>query len=363
MFRWLLMPLSWLYAIPISIRNFCYDNNIFSSQEFDFPIITVGNITVGGTGKTPHIEYLVNLLSQNYKIAVLSRGYKRKTKGYLLAKQGFGVREIGDEPLQIFQKFPEIKVAVDGNRIRGASNLIKNENIEVILLDDGFQHRKIKAGLSILLIDFSHPLEQDSFLPYGKLRESASQKCRANVIIVTKCPADLKPIDKRIFTQNLNIFPYQTLFFSTIKYGHFVSIFQNKIYSQKNVSENKFSILLVTGIANSLPLKNFIESLCKNVLHLSFSDHHNFSESDIFKIKSSFSMLSEGQKIIVTTEKDAMRLRENPFIDEAMKEKLFYIPIFVNFLFNDKEEFNQKIISYVGQNQRNSSIHFKNDRV
>lgn len=216
----ILWPLSVLYGIGVSIRNRLFNLGILKTQEFDIPIICVGNITVGGTGKTPHTESLINELKNDYRVACLSRGYKRKTSGFVLATANSTANDIGDEPMQIKAKFPEITVAVDANRVRGIKKLMQlPEKPEVIILDDGFQHRYVKADINIMLIDYNRPIYEDHLLPLGRLRESIHAKDRANYIIVTKCPQNISPIEKRIILKHLNLKAYQQLLFSSMKYG------------------------------------------------------------------------------------------------------------------------------------------------
>lgn len=354
----ILFPLSLLYGLIIYVRNRLYDYQILKSNHFNIPLISVGNITVGGTGKTPHIEYLVDLLKSEFKVATLSRGYKRKTKGFILATTESTDREIGDEPKQIKQKFPEIDVAVDANRTNGINQLTAhNKDLDVILLDDAFQHRKVSANLSILLIDHSRPIDKDFILPYGNLREFASEKKRANIIIVTKSPKDLKPIDRRIIFNELNPYPFQHVFFTTFDYGKFQTMFNNsKDIDSKSFED--FEILLVTGIANPRPLKEYIaENISKKIQVLEYSDHYDYKESDFKHIEQSFNSINSNEKIVITTEKDAMRLQKFSNIANNLKDAFFYIPIQVKFLNNRTDDFNQQIIEYVRKNKKHSFLY------
>ncbi len=364
--RWLLYPFSLLYALVVKIRNFLFDIKILSTVEFDTPVIAIGNITVGGTGKTPHIEYLVALLKDKFYIATLSRGYKRKTRGFKLADNESLVKHIGDEPKQIKLKFPDVDVAVDAKRVRGVKKLLQhNEDLDVILLDDAYQHRYIRPGLSILLVDFNRPILEDFYLPYGRLRESVNAKSRANIIIVTKTPEDIKPIDRRVMIKNLNPFPYQTIYFTTLQYGAMVPVFQmnkNKMDYQKCLNEG-FSVLLVTGIANPKLLLNYMSQYSKDIVHLDFPDHHSFSGKDIKKISKAFEQISNKQKIIVTTEKDTMRLAEMEFYEEGVKENMYYIPVEIDFIYDDKEEFNKQIFNYVTKDKAHFRLHTSNNKL
>ncbi|MCK5027983.1 MAG: tetraacyldisaccharide 4'-kinase [Bacteroidales bacterium] len=353
-----LFPLSLLYGFIIYIRNRLFDYNLFKSNQFNIPLISVGNITVGGTGKTPHIEYLTNLLKSEFKVATLSRGYKRKSKGFILSTINSTDTEIGDEPKQIKQKFPDIDVAVDESRTRGINKLIQQKNPDVILLDDAFQHRKVNPGLSILLIDFSRPINKDFMLPFGNLREQEFEKRRAKIIIVTKSPNDLKPIERRIIFNEIKPYPFQHVFFTCFDYGKITPVFgnsENKI--EDNISKN-YEVLLVTGIANPKPLKKYIlENISKNIHNLEYSDHYSFKDSDFKTITRKFKEIGSDNKIIITTEKDAMRLQKFSNIADNLKESFFYIPIQVKFLNNRTDNFNQQVIEYVRKNKEHSFLY------
>jgi len=359
-FRWLLYPLALLYGFIVAIRNILFDWNIFHSRSYEVPIISVGNITVGGTGKTPHIEYLVELLQTNYDIAVLSRGYGRKTKGFLKAEANSSVAEIGDEPKQIKQKFANVKVVVDGNRRRGIKKLSEeNERLSAVLLDDAFQHRWVKPDLSILLIDFSRPLNEDNMLPYGELRENPIEKRRAQIVIITKTPEQLKPIEKRIILKNLRLFPYQSLYFTFMKYMPLSLVFKSS--PQAPPSENfnfkkaEHTILLITGIANPnslyLHIKNNYSS---DIIHLKYADHHFFNNTELKRIEKTFHEIQNKHKLIITTEKDAMRLLDFHDFSELIRLPLYYIPIKIEFCGNDREQFNKQIFDYLNINKRRS---------
>jgi len=354
----ILFPLSLLYGLIIYIRNRLYDYNILKSNQFNISLISVGNITVGGTGKTPHIEYLTDLLKSEFNVATLSRGYKRKTKGFVLATKESTAREIGDEPRQIKQKFPEITVAVDADRTNGINKLTEqNKDLDVILLDDAYQHRKVDANLAILLIDYSKPINKDFILPFGNLREQAFEKKRANIIIITKSPKDLKPIDKRVIFNKLDPYPFQHVFFTSFDYGNLSPVFNSK----KTISISDFNdneVLLVTGIANPKPLKEYIvENISKNIEVLEYSDHYDFKESDFKNIGQKFELIKSENKIIITTEKDAMRLQKFSNIADNLRNKFFYIPIQVKFLNNRTDNFNQQIIDYVRKNKEHSFLY------
>jgi tetraacyldisaccharide 4'-kinase len=355
----ILFPLSLLYGFIIYIRNRLYDYKILKSNHFNVPLISVGNITVGGTGKTPHIEYLVDFLKSEFKVATLSRGYKRKTKGFILSTSESTDIEIGDEPRQIKQKFPEIDVAVDADRTNGINRLIAlKKDLDLILLDDAYQHRKVDTNLSILLIDYSRPIDKDFMLPFGDLRELASEKKRANIIIITKSPKDLKPIDRRIIFNNLKSYPYQIVYFTSFDYGKLKPVYSSSANNIENKDLIDHDILLVTGIANPKPLReHIIENISKNIQELEYSDHYDFKESDFKKIMHKFDSIESDKKIIITTEKDAMRLQKFSNIANHLKDLVFYIPIQVTFLNDRTDNFNQQIIEYVRKSKKHSFLY------
>lgn len=358
--RFLLFPFSIIYRLITSIRNFFYDSGLFKSKEFEISVISIGNLTVGGTGKTPHTEYLVSVLKPFFNIATLSRGYKRKTKGFILANKSSSYEDIGDEPKQISEKFPDIKVAVCENRVKGVQNILKEDiKTEIVILDDAFQHRKIKPEISILLMDYNRPFYEDYMLPYGSLRESWHEYKRAEIIIVTKCPENLKPIDRRVIAKKINLLPYQTVHFTCIKYKKIVPVFKIKTFplNLDICKREKHDILLVTGIAESKILEEYLKSnLAINFQHLKFGDHFDFNKKSIDKIISEFGKFTSSKKIILTTEKDAIRFAENKFIPDDLKEFFYSIIIEVEFLFDSKEEFDKQIISNVKKNKTNSQL-------
>ena len=341
----LLLPFSLIYGFVIGFRNWLFDVHILKSKSYFTPTISVGNITVGGTGKTPHIEWLIRFLNSEFKIATLSRGYKRKTKGFLLADAHHSYEDIGDEPKQLKSQFPNVTVCVDENRRRGIENLEQMENTpDVILLDDAFQHRYVKPGLNILLTDYFNPYWKDYLLPAGHLRDSKSQVDRADIVIVTKTPKSISPIKKRIIKKELNLYPYQNLFFTTIKYGELVKFGKTK---KRQITED-FSILMLTGIARSKHLKIHLNICYKEVVNVKFNDHHSYTEEDIKAIIKTFEDIENPNKIIVTTLKDAVRLKDNSIFAELSKLPIYYQAIEVGFLNeDDKTEFNELILKYV----------------
>jgi tetraacyldisaccharide 4'-kinase len=360
--RNLLAPCTPFYGLIVTLRNKLYDYNILKSTEFQLPIISIGNITVGGTGKTPHVEYLISLLDGEFSLAALSRGYKRKTRNFVLATTESTTEEIGDEPKQIKRKFSGIKVAVDSNRVRGIRKLMSDfKDLHLIILDDAFQHRSITPGLSILLIDYNRPLSDDHLLPLGDLRENPNEKRRAHIIIVTKCPPKLKPIERRLVVKDLNPFPYQTLYFTTMIYGEFYPVFEDAAprLSKNQCKEEKYRLHMVTGIVNSRPLKKHLRGISPKITESKFPDHHHYSEKDLNEIASAFEQIDHQKKIIITTEKDAVRFQSIKGIKDTLKKNLYYIPVGIEFLDDEEESFNNQIISYVRKNKRDSILYKK----
>lgn len=354
--RILLAPIALLFGFAVKVRNLLFDYKILKSKDVGRHTICVGNLTVGGTGKTPHVEYLVNLLSPKYRIATLSRGYKRKTKGFRYADSDSTAELVGDEPLQMKTKFPDITVAVDGNRFRGATRIINDfPHTEVILLDDAYQHRYIKPGFSILLVDFNNLITRDHFLPFGRLRDSVKEKSRADIIIVTKCPKSIKPIDQRVITKEIGPFPYQSIFFSNFDYGKPIPVFGH-IDNELSITKTTKS-MAIAGIANPLPFFDHIHETTTLVQKNAFPDHYPFSEKKIKAIFESFSNIEGQNKAIFTTEKDAVRIRSFSNLDDEIKRSIFYVPIEVNFRGDTMADFNLKIESYVRTSKRNRSVH------
>ena len=337
--RKLLFPFAILYGLITSIRNFLFDKGILKSYSFDLPIIAVGNLSVGGTGKTPQIEYLIRLLSDKYKVATLSRGYKRESKGFILAQTNATAKILGDEPYQFFEKFKNIQVGVDADRKNGIEQLLaQKDKPDVILLDDAFQHRKVKAGFYILLTSYGELFSDDFILPTGNLRESRSGAKRANVVIVTKCPSVLSPENQIEIRKRLKLSNNQDLYFTFIEYDDFVFGVNQKI----DVSQiEKNPKALVAGIAKPQPFFDYLQN--EMDVCLTFPDHHNFNDKDILEIKK----LAKNNKII-TTEKDFVRLKGS-----LPNEQLFYLPIKSAFL-SGSENFNKTILNYVGTGSTNS---------
>lgn len=354
-----LFPFAFLYWLVVIIRNKLFDFHILPEKEFDIPIISVGNITVGGTGKTPHIEYLIRILKRDFNIATLSRGYKRKTRGFILSTIDSKSIEIGDEPRQLKSKFPNTHIAVSESRVKGIEKLKKQiNNLDAVLLDDAYQHRYIKPGLNILLIDFNRIITKDYILPVGRLREPSFEMHRANIIIITKCPEEIKPIEKRIIQKEINPFPYQNLYLTTYSYQNIELVFNNKSeeLGLDNPSIKDHSVLLITGVADSAPIKNYISKFSNQIIELKYPDHHNFSKNDIDKIIKTFRLIDSKRKIILTTEKDSVRFKNSNEFPEEIEKQFFYLPIEVKFLFNEQDEFISQILSYVRKNKKHNSI-------
>lgn len=327
----ILTPISWVYAGVMWIRNKLFDTGVFHEESFDIPVISVGNITVGGTGKTPHVEYLVSCLSSVYNIAVLSRGYKRKTKGYIEANAKSTPDQIGDEPMQIFQKYgSRIKVAVCENRRKGIRELMRtNPDLEMVILDDAFQHRWVKPRVSILLMDYNRPIYNDHILPLGRLRESTHSVNRADMVIVTKCPTNMTPLQYRLVSKELDLMSYQKLYFSHYSYGGLLPVFpDNAPYhvSIGQLTEND-AALLVTGVAHPRYFVRHFKQYPFKIKVDHFPDHHDFSRQDIDEIRQKFNQLKGDRKVIITTEKDAVRLSCNPYVPRDLKPYFFYLPI------------------------------------
>jgi len=360
MIKILLYPLSWLYGLAVYLRNRAYDLNILKSKEFDVPVISIGNITVGGTGKTPHVEYLVNLLKEKYEVATLSRGYKRKTKGFHLVETDSTAINVGDEPLQIKNKYPEITVSVCEKRVKGVEKLVdvKNEKKpDVVLLDDAFQHRRITPGVNILLIDYNRQIKEDKLLPVGRLRENVYQMRRANIIIFTKCPDEVTPIMRRILGNNVGLLPYQKLYFTKLEYDKLKPVFNAQELDKQYYNEKKYTILLVTGIASPKLMRKYLKQFSRRIEMMTFPDHHNYSAQDIQSINNRFDGIDAENKIVITTEKDSMRFKDFSEMPDELKNAMYYLPVKVNFLEEEKQSFNKKIFNYVGENKSNRELH------
>jgi len=346
--RLLLLPFSVIYGIVVVLRNKMYDLGIFKSTQFDIPVICVGNLVVGGSGKSPVTEYLVALLGDR-KIAILSRGYGRDTKGFLYADQQSTAKSIGDEPLQFYHKFPEVTVAVCEDRVAGINRL--KENHDIILLDDAYQHRSLRPGFSILLFEFQKLQRIQFLLPAGNLREPFSGYKRADILMVTKSPEQISEEQKRICGEKFHKTALKELFFSSIKYGDLVSLFTKETLVS-SLLKNK-TIFLLTGIANPTPLLSYLQQVSTAIIHYDYPDHHTFSSQNLIKLVEAFRRHPEKEKIILTTEKDAQRLFDVTIKELLLNLPVFYLPIKIAIEADRKKEFDQKILKYVSDTTRN----------
>ncbi len=332
----LLRPMSMLYGMGVGMRNRMFEWKLLKEQTFRVPVVVIGNLAIGGTGKTPHTEYVVSLLKREYRIGVLSRGYKRHTKGFIIADRNSKPNDIGDEPYQIYQKFgSEIRVAVCESRVKGIKKLLEADpSINLIVLDDAFQHRYVKPKASIVLTEWNRPVYDDKLLPLGRLREPLSGLTRASMVVITKCPRQIRPMDVRLFYEHLNLFPYQKLYFSRYRYGNLVSVFPDEVRYMPDLNwlGHNDSVLLVAGIANPKPLLRHLRGFKIKVKLEKFPDHHDFSRRDFDIIQKAYSKLPGKNKFIITTEKDAVRMANNPYFPQQLKQNIFYMPISVEFL-------------------------------
>ncbi|MGN6165038.1 MAG: tetraacyldisaccharide 4'-kinase [Flavisolibacter sp.] len=341
-FRILLLPFSILYGLIVWIRNWLYNKNILPSTSFGLPIICVGNLSVGGTGKSPMVEFLVQHLKNDYKVATLSRGYKRKTKGYALATDETTALDIGDEPMLFHQKFPNVPVAVGEERIVAIPQLLHDRpETQVIILDDAFQHRSIKAGLNIVLTDYGNLFTRDFFLPTGDLRDMPGSYKRADIIVVTKCKSNLQEQERQEIIKEINPLPHQKIFFTCISYGTPYHITKQRF----RFIDEQTEVLLITGIANPKPLKNYLEERIQTYNMMHYKDHHIFTIDDWRDIMKKFKSMESERKILLTTEKDAMRLMK--FGSEINGIPFYVMPIEQKFLFNQENEFTESVMQFI----------------
>jgi len=344
----ILFPLACIYGIIMSIRNKLFDWKILPSKSFSIPVISIGNLSAGGTGKTPHTEYLASLLKKHYKIAILSRGYRRTTKGFILASANHSQTDIGDEPLQYLKKFPDVTIAVDEDRKRGITRIMAEKpETQVILLDDAFQHRYVKPGKSIILTDYHHLYKHDYLLPTGMLRESSKGARRADIIIVTKTPKVLSPITRRNIEAELNPLPHQHLCYSYVGYDDPVPL--KLCTNQKPASPKYGYIIMVAGVANSYPFQEYLKSICNELTVIDFKDHHQYTAQDLDKIYREYQSIISKDKVIFTTEKDATRLDNEEFSSFLQELPLYYVPIRIRFHDCDHIKFDKLILDYVHQ--------------
>ena len=347
-FRILLFPLAIVYAVVIVIRNFLFDKKILRSEKFNLPLIGVGNLAAGGTGKSPMVEYLVNCLMREFKIATLSRGYKRKTRGYVLADASTTALEIGDEPMQFHLKFPGIAVAAGEQRVEAIPQLLYDRpETQVIILDDAFQHRSVQAGFNILLTDYSNLFTRDFYLPTGDLRDQRSSYARADIIVVTKCSSGMQETERKNLISEIDPLEHQRVFFSSIQYGQ-----PYQIITHQPLALNKdMEVLLACGIANPEPLKKWLAQTVESYEVISYSDHYIFTIDDLKDMLKRFSKIDAAEKIILTTEKDAVRLVK--FEQELKSLPFFVLPIETVFLFNEGRQFDASITRFIREFKNN----------
>jgi tetraacyldisaccharide 4'-kinase len=343
--RLLLFPFAIIYGFIILLRNKLYDWGIFKSAKFDLPVICIGNLVVGGAGKTPTTEYLVRLLS-DYKVAILSRGYGRKTKGFLLADENADVQSIGDEPMQYYRKFKNVTVAVCEDRVFGINQLKLDH--DVILLDDAYQHRAVKAGFNLLLFDYASVKKMQFLLPMGNLREQWRNYNRAEAVLVTKAPLPLNMVDQIAIRKKIDTRIDQRISFSGIKYGNLTHLIKPEV--KEDIAAE--TIFLFTGIANPKPLFSYLGQFCNSIEQFEYPDHHNFTEEDINKLIIAFNNHPAKKKIIITTEKDSQRLLGNKLTDLLLNLPIYYLPIEIELAPKDKFTFDKNILDYVASAKR-----------
>lgn len=347
-----LRPIAWLYGCAINLRNWMFDVDILHSRKFEKTVISIGNLSVGGTGKTPHTEYMIRMLQElGYKVATLSRGYKRKTKGYREVVEGESAETVGDEPLQMAMSFPKALVAVCEDRCLGVENI--GDRADVVILDDAYQHRYIHPKLNILLIDYTRPAYYDKLLPAGRLREHFKGKKRADVVIITKCPKNLTPIDIRVVRQNVQLMPWQKLFFTSLRYSNPTALFDEAKrgpYIKLNTLYTIEHTLLITGIGHPEQMLDDMQHYCGKIKALHFRDHHAFDENDAAMISEVYHRLPATDKLILTTTKDAMRLI--PIADKLslkVRQNIYVLPVKIEFMFGQSDEFKQIILDTINK--------------
>jgi len=346
--RFILLPFAWLYGAVLWLRNRLYDWGWLTSTKYSVKTIVVGNLELGGTGKSPHTEYLLKLLLPKHHVATLSRGYKRATTGFVEADQNATAASIGDEPLQFYHKFPEARIVVDESRRNGIAQLLETgKTPDVILLDDAFQHRKVQGGLQILLTRYQRLYTEDWVVPAGRLREPRSGALRADIVVVTKCPSELSSKEQEQIALKLALQPQQQLFFSTVQYTNLYTS-QGKSVPLDHI-KNQEEIVLFSGIAHPAALEHWLKNQVKDVQHLIFNDHHNFTEEDLQTIRKKIDNIATAKKAILTTEKDWMRLKHLN-LDMFKETTVYYLGISVSFLNDSGTTFDKHITDYVGNN-------------
>jgi tetraacyldisaccharide 4'-kinase len=350
--RWLLFPFSLIYAVVVIIRNWCYDAGIFKSYQAEVPVISVGNLDAGGAGKSPMTEYLIRLFKKNHRLATLSRGYGRKTKGYFTATAAATATQIGDEPSQFAHKFPDITVAVCEDRAFGLKQLQAGHDL--VILDDAYQHRAVKPGLSILLFDYNKVTTPHLLLPAGNLREPFSGRKRADVLVVSKCPENLSAGAQAAIVKRLKPCAGQQVFFTSIGYQSLKTL-ESKASSA--IIDKDTTVFLLTGIANAAPLVEYIKQSARHIIHHKYPDHHRFSLKNIAKLAAEFNTCPSKNKLVITTEKDAQRLVEHELLPAVSQLPVLVLPIGVNFLNNTDKQFNKLLINYVREHTKHRPLH------
>lgn len=347
----ILTPFSWIYGAAVWVRNSCFKWGVLKREEFDIPVVSVGNITVGGTGKTPHVEYIIESLCRQYNIGVLSRGYKRMTKGFILASNALSPKDLGDEPYQIYHKFNGlITLAVCENRRKGIREMMRiNPDIDLFLLDDAFQHRYVKPKVNIVLVDYTRPPYNDKLMPLGTLREPMRYMLDSEIVVVTKCPSDINSLELRTTKLSLDLFPSTLLFFSNIRYADPKPVFpiNNPQITSLMWLQPEDTILCVTGIANAKPLVKYLRRFNALVKVMHYDDHHYFTRKDFSDIFNIFESLPGRRKFIITTEKDSVRILNNPYYPPTMRNSIYYIPIKVGFLEQDNHDFISELVRLI----------------
>ena len=356
----LLTPFSWGYGAGVWLRNKAFDFGLLPQEEFEVPVVSVGNITVGGTGKTPHVEYIVDALYRRYHVGVLSRGYKRKTHGFILATDNMTPRDIGDEPYQIYRKYSGlITLAVCENRRKGINELLRiDPDINLIVMDDGFQHRYVKPKVNILLLDYNRLPFEDRLMPLGQLREPVSSVSRCDMVVVTKCPFDIPPTERRVIKQSLNLLSFQKLFFSAIRYGDPIPVFpmqSQQLTSLQWLHEDDV-VLCLTGIATPKPLVRYLRQFAAQVKVMHFDDHHFFTRSDFNDIFKVYKSLEGKRKFILTTEKDAVRIMNNPYYPPIRRNCIYYIPMRVGFLETEGMDFVGELTQRIDEQEEEANL-------
>jgi len=339
----LLFPFSLIYGLIIWLRNKIYDKGIYSAIRFSIPVISVGNLSTGGTGKTPHIEYLIRLLMYEFRVATMSRGYKRRSRGFLLADEHSDAASLGDEPMQFHRKFPGIAVSVCEERMTGIPELMSRcPETEVILLDDAYQHRSVQPGLNILITDYYKPFYEDFILPFGSLREGRKSYMRADIIIVSKCPGNLPDEQKQHIRSRIRPLPHQQVFFSTVRYEAFADFFSGEPLRP----ETDTHFVLVSGIARPEPLSDYLRTQGAPVHVLRYADHHYFTESDLSEIRQTIQQWQVARKAIIVSEKDAVRLLLHKDTLSTWGVPVYVLPISICLL-EDADAFHHLVRAYI----------------